>query len=57
VARPVTQNPVIEKLVNSAVERCRERITAAKAGGGTIRNRQQAAGSGITRSMKLSHGL
>jgi hypothetical protein len=53
----MTQNPVIEKLVKGAVERCRERVTAARAGGGGIRTREQADGTGITRSMKLSHGL
>jgi len=56
-ATTMTQNPVVVKLVSGAVERCRERITAARAGGEVIRTGQQTPGTGITRSMKLSHGL
>ncbi len=53
----MTRNPVIDKLVNGAVERCRERIAAARAGGGKIPAGDQDPKTGITRSMKLSHGL
>jgi len=53
----MTENPVVENLVKGAVERCRERITAARAGGVVIRTGQQATGPGITRSTKLSRGL
>jgi hypothetical protein len=57
-ATPVAQNPVIEKLVKGAVERCRERITAVRAGGGrVVRNGHQEGQKGITRGMKQSHGL
>jgi len=53
----MTGNTVITKLVSGAVERCRERIVAARAGGGRIPAGFQEPGTGITRSTKRSHGL
>ena len=52
----MTQNPVIEDLVKGAVERCRERIAAAQESG-AVRKGRETTRSGITGSMKLSHGL
>ncbi|HUK38192.1 MAG TPA: hypothetical protein VLV30_03660 [Methanomicrobiales archaeon] len=51
-------NPVIERLVKGAMERCRERVTAARAGGKPgPGGRQFTDGSSFTRHVKRSHGL
>jgi len=54
----MARNPVIENLVKSAVDRCRERITSGRKSGrappdGSL-DREE---SGITDSRKHSHGL
>jgi hypothetical protein len=51
------QNPIVEKLVKGAIERCRERITAARTGARASQNGREAGERGVTRSMKQSHGL
>ena len=53
----MAQNPVIEKLIKGAMERCRERVTAAKAGGRKKPWGQETVADGITGSMKKYHGL
>lgn len=53
----MTQNPVIEQLVKGAIERCKERVTAARTGGKALRHGQKAGEGGITRGLKQSHGL
>jgi hypothetical protein len=55
----MAQNPVIEKLVKGAIDRCRERIASARRRTeGDTRNGQQAVEkSSITSHRKESHGL
>jgi len=54
----VAQNPVIiEQLIKGVMERCRERVNAAKAGGRTDPCGRETMAAGITRSMKKFHGL
>ena len=54
----MTQNPVIEKLVQGTIERCRERIAASREGKAGVRNgRPITGGSNFTSQIKKSHGL
>lgn len=55
--RAMPRDPIVEKLVKGAIERCRERVTAARTGGVAPPHGQRTGERGITRSMKQSHGL
>ncbi|HTY53417.1 MAG TPA: hypothetical protein VMB35_09530 [Methanomicrobiales archaeon] len=54
----MTRTPVIDKLVRGAIERCRERVTAARAGGRPPGPAQQVVGgTSFTSHVKRSRGL
>jgi hypothetical protein len=54
----MARNPCIEKLVQNAVQRCRERLVSSRKSTGTLRNGPQSMEeSGITSHRKQSHGL
>jgi hypothetical protein len=54
----MTQNPVIEKLVQGTIERCRERIAASRERKARVRNGWPiTGGSSFTSQIKQSHGL